>query len=456
MADTAADIELQLPVTGMTCAACAARIERKLNRIDGVDATVNYATERATVTFDHTLVRPERLIEAIESIGYGASLPSAAADAAPVLDTVESLRRRTLVSLGLGVPVLALSMIRPLQFPTWQWVALALAIPVATWGAWPFHRTAAKNLRHGAFTMDSLVSIGVIAAFGWSLWALVFTPAGDRGMKMDMTWFGREQSSHHAGGPVPHLYLEVASAVVALILSGRFLEARAKRRAGDAVRSLLSLGASDVAVLDPDGTERRIAITALATGDRFVVRPGEKVATDGVVERGTSAIDASLITGESVPIEVGVGSPVVGATINVGGQLVVRAQRVGADTQLAQIARLVQEAQSGKAPVQRLADRVSAVFVPVVIAVAVATLGFWWWRDGDVTNAFRNAVAVLIIACPCALGLATPTALLVGTGRGAQLGLLIRGPEILEVDTPGRHHRSRQDGNRHDGQDGSG
>ncbi|HTH05117.1 MAG TPA: heavy metal translocating P-type ATPase, partial [Ilumatobacteraceae bacterium] len=339
------------------------------------------------------------------------------------------LRRRLIVAVALGVPVLLLSMIPALQFDGWQWVALALATPVATWAAWPFHRAMVLNLRHRQATMDTLISIGVIAAYGWSLWALLFTDAGTIGETMSMG----------GGGDTPEIYLEVASAVVAFILAGRYFEARAKRRAGDAIRALLDLGAKDVAVLDDRGDERRVAIGELAVGDRFVVRPGEKVATDGVVLEGASAIDRSLVTGESLPVEVAPGDAVTGATINAHGRLIVRATRVGADTQLAQIARLVEDAQSGKAPVQRLADRISAVFVPIVIGLALATLIGWLLATGDAQRSFSAAVSVLIIACPCALGLATPTALLVGTGRGAQLGLLIKGPEVLEstrrVDT---------------------
>ncbi len=420
---------VDLPVTGMTCAACANRIERKLNKLDGVTATVNYATEKASVDFDPGVVGASELITTIESIGYGATLPEstvATIDEAPD-PHLESLRRRLRVSLMLGVPVLLLSMVEAFQFRNWQWLAFALAAPVATWGAWPFHRVAFKNLRTGGATMDTLVSLGVIAAFAWSTWALFFTAAGDNGIKMSMT-FGRPSHEHGA----PHLYLEVASTIVALILAGRFFEARSKRRAGDALRALVNLGAKDVGVLGADNVERRVPIAMLSVGDQFVVRPSEKIATDGVVEDGMSAVDASLVTGESVPVDVQPGSVVIGATINTSGRLIVRATRVGADTQLAQMARLVEAAQSGKAQVQRLADRVSAVFVPVVLVLALATFVGWLIREGDVASAFRPAVAVLIIACPCALGLATPTALMVGTGRGAQLGILIRGPEVLE------------------------
>ena len=419
--------ELRIPITGMTCAACANRIERKLNKVEGVEASVNYATENATIAFDPSLVTPAALVETIESIGYGATLPSSEPSATgPTADPLASLRQRFIGSLILGIPVLVLSMVPAFEFRNWQWLCFALAAPVATWGAWPFHHTAAKNLRFASTTMDTLVSVGVIAAFGWSTWALFFTDVGMTGMRMG-----------HAG--MPHLYLETASVVVALILAGRYFEARAKHRAGDALRSLLEVGAKEAMVLAADGTERRTPVSQLAVGDRFVVRPGEKIATDGIVEAGASAVDQSVVTGESVPVEVGPGDSVVGASINAGGRLVVQATRVGAQTHLAQIARLVEEAQSGKAPVQRLADRVSAVFVPVVIALAIATFAFWWWHTRTVSEAFRNSIAVLIIACPCALGLATPTALLVGTGRGAKIGILIRGPEVLEstrrVDT---------------------
>jgi len=417
---------LDLDVTGMTCASCAARIERKLNKLDGVTATVNYATEQARVDVGESGLSVDDVIAAVESVGYGARIHTAAGAAD---DTLQRLRRRLVVAGALGLPVLLLSMIPALQFDGWQWVALGLATPVATWAAWPFHRAMVLNLRHRQATMDTLISLGVIAAYGWSLWALLFTDAGTVGTKMSMG----------GSGDTPEIYLEVASAVVAFILAGRYFEARAKRRAGDAIRALLDLGAKDVAVLDEAGTERRVPIAELAVGDRFVVRPGEKVATDGVVVEGASAIDLSLVTGESVPVEVATGDEVTGATINAHGRLIVRATRVGADTQLAQIARLVEDAQSGKAPVQRLADRVAAVFVPVVIALALLTLVVWLLRTGDAQRAFGAAISVLIIACPCALGLATPTALLVGTGRGAQLGLLIKGPEVLEstrrVDT---------------------
>jgi Cu+-exporting ATPase len=424
---------LDLPITGMTCASCANRIERKLNKLDGVAASVNYATERATVDYDPGAVAPAELVAAVEAAGYRAVMPARDAtggDDAQERDDTGPLRRRLIVSAALSLPVLLLSMIPPLQFDNWQWLALQLATPVVVWGAWPFHRAAWLNLRHGAATMDTLISVGVLAAFGWSLYALFLGDAGMPGMTMKLSFTASGEDE---------LYLETAAVVTTFLLAGRYFEARAKRRAGAALTALLELGAKDVAILDHDGTERRVAIEALRPGDRFVVRPGEKVATDGIVEEGRSAVDQALLTGESVPVEKGPGDEVAGATVNAGGRLVVRATKVGADTALAQIARLVTDAQSGKAPVQRLADRISAVFVPVVIGLAAATLGFWIGRDADLELAFAAAVAVLIIACPCALGLATPTALLVGTGRGAQLGLLIKGPEVLEstrsVDT---------------------
>ena len=431
--------EVRLDIEGMTCATCAVRIEKKLNKLDGVTATVNYATEQADVAYPDS-VTTDALIAQVEAAGYHASVPrspaalaSTGGDREPVepLDPTRALRDRVLISAALTVPVVLMAMIPALQFDAWQWLSLTLAAPVVVWGAWPFHRAAWANLRHGAATMDTLISVGTLAAFGWSLWALFLGDAGVIGMTHDFTL------RPERGMAASQIYLEVAAGVTTFILLGRYLEARAKRRSGAALRALLELGAKDVAVLR-DGHERRIPIDQLAVGDRFIVRPGEKIATDGVVEDGASAVDTSLLTGESVPVEVGPGDAVTGATVNAGGRLVVRASRVGADTALAQIGRLVEHAQSGKAPVQRLADRVSAVFVPVVIAVAVGVLGFWLGR-GETTLAFTSAVAVLIIACPCALGLATPTALLVGTGRGAQLGILIKGPEVLEstrqVDT---------------------
>ncbi|MCW3005468.1 MAG: heavy metal translocating P-type ATPase [Solirubrobacterales bacterium] len=429
---------VELPITGMTCASCANRIERRLNKLNGVSATVNYATEKATVAFDAAAVAPEQLVAAVQAAGYQATLPGpqpqrSTGEEPDEVDPTAQLRERLLVSLALMVPVLAMAMIGPLQFDNWQWLSLTLAAPVVTWGALPFHRAAWANLKHAAATMDTLISVGVLAAFGWSLYALFLGDAGMPGMRMGFDLIPSR------GGGTNEIYLEVATAVTVFILAGRYFEARAKRHAGSALKALLELGAKDVAVLKADGGERRIPIQELAVGDRFVVRPGEKIATDGIVEDGTSAVDQSLLTGEPVPVEKHPGDDVAGASVNAGGRLIVRATRVGADTALAQIAQLVTEAQTGKAPVQRLADRVSGIFVPVVIGLSVATLGFWIGSGEGLTFAFTAAVAVLIIACPCALGLATPTALLVGTGRGAQLGLLIKGPQILEstrrVDT---------------------
>jgi Cu+-exporting ATPase len=472
---------VELEIGGMTCASCANRIEKTLNRIDGVTATVNYATEKARVDLPDGL-DPAVLIAQVEDIGYTAALPApaepAAADAAEEGDDPElrALRTRLLVSAILTVPVVAMAMIPALQFTYWQWASLALAAPVIVWGAWPFHRAAWLNLRHGAATMDTLISMGTLAAFGWSLYALFLGAAGVPGMRHEFTLLP-ESWALQAGDGTGNIYLEVGAGVTVFILAGRYFEKRSKRRAGAALRALLELGAKDVAVLRPapgreghgpagdgsttDGSgpaatgsaatgsaangsgswteEVRIPISQLAVGDEFVVRPGEKIATDGVVVSGASAVDASMLTGESVPVEVGPGDAVAGATVNAGGRLIVRASRVGADTQLAQMARLVEEAQTGKAEVQRLADRISGVFVPIVIAIAVATLGAWLGAGFPATAAFTAAVAVLVIACPCALGLATPTALLVGTGRGAQKGILIKGPEVLEstrkVDT---------------------
>ncbi|HEY9555821.1 MAG TPA: heavy metal translocating P-type ATPase [Acidimicrobiales bacterium] len=438
-APPAATSSVDLVIGGMTCASCAMRIEKRLNKLDGVTASVNYATEQARVAVPEG-VDTDELIAQVEAAGYTARLPQLARpagddSAAPVeTDETAPLRARLLASLALTVPVILLAMVPALQFDAWQWLSLTLAAPVVTWGAWPFHRAAWVNLRHATATMDTLISVGVLAAFGWSLYALFWGTAGVIGMTHGFSW----TAERGAGGS--QIYLEVAAGVTVFILAGRFFEARAKRRSGAALRALLELGAKDVAVVR-DGAEVRIPIDQLTVGDRFVVRPGEKVATDGVVVEGTSAIDASLLTGEPVPVEVGPGDPVTGATVNAGGRLVVEATRVGSDTALAQIARLVQDAQTGKAPVQRLADRVSAIFVPVVIALSFATLGFWLTAAAtdSATVAFTAAVAVLIIACPCALGLATPTALMVGTGRGAQLGILIKGPEVLEstrqVDT---------------------
>ncbi|MFC4069276.1 heavy metal translocating P-type ATPase [Actinoplanes subglobosus] len=420
-----APTQIELEIGGMTCASCAARIEKKLNRMDGVTATVNYATEKATATVGAGVTAAD-LIATVEKTGYTARLPEKAEVAEAPRDI------RLWVAIALSVPVVLLAMVPAWQFTYWQWASLTLAAPVVVYGGWPFHRAAAINLRHGAATMDTLVSLGTIAAFGWSLWALFLGTAGEPGMTHPFTL---DISRTDGSGAI---YLEAAAGVTTFILAGRYFETRSKRRAGDALRALLEIGAKDVAVLR-DGQELRVPVEQLAVGDRFVVRPGEKIATDGVVEDGSSAVDRSLLTGESVPVEVGPGGDVTGGTVNAGGRLVVRATRVGADTQLAQMARLVEQAQTGKAEVQRLADRISGVFVPIVIALAVATLGWWWGSGAGWTAAFTAAVAVLIIACPCALGLATPTALLVGTGRGAQLGILIKGPEALEstrrVDT---------------------
>ncbi|MET9338862.1 MULTISPECIES: heavy metal translocating P-type ATPase [unclassified Nonomuraea] len=426
---------VELSIGGMTCASCANRIERKLNKLEGVTATVNYATEKAKVTFPEG-VDPQELIATVESAGYTAALPAPPrAESAPEAepeDELRPLRNRLFTSLALSIPVIAMAMIPPLQFTNWQWLSLTLAAPVVVYAGWPFHKAAWTNLRHGAATMDTLVSLGTLAALGWSLWALFFGTAGTPGMTHPFEFtIARTDGSGN-------IYLEAAAGVTAFILAGRYFEARSKRRAGAALRALLELGAKDVAVLR-DGVEVRIPTGQLAVGDRFVVRPGEKIATDGVVEEGSSAVDASMLTGESVPVEVRPGDAVTGATVNAGGRLVVRATRIGADTQLAQMAKLVEDAQTGKAQVQRLADRISGIFVPIVIALALGTLGFWLGTGGGAGAAFTAAVAVLIIACPCALGLATPTALLVGTGRGAQLGILIKGPEVLEstrkVDT---------------------
>ncbi|MFJ6427488.1 heavy metal translocating P-type ATPase [Microbacterium maritypicum] len=440
MTDTqsaAAPASVELEIGGMTCASCAMRIEKKLNRIDGVTATVNYATEKAKVIapagFD-----PALLIAEVEKTGYTAALPAPEAetrqdDAGDAPDAeLTSLKHRLIASIVLTVPVIAMAMIPALQFMYWQWLSLALAGPVIVWAAWPFHKAAWTNLRHGAATMDTLISMGTIAALLWSLYALFFGTAGVPGMTHPF-----ELTVAPSDGAA-NIYLEVGAGVTMFILAGRYFEKRSKRQAGAALRALLELGAKDVAVIR-DGIEKRIPTADLQPGDEFVVRPGEKIATDGVIVSGSSAVDASMLTGESVPVEVGEGDAVTGATVNAGGRLVIRATRVGSDTQLAQMAKLVEDAQTGKAEVQRLADRVSGIFVPIVIAIALATLGAWLGAGFPASAAFTAAVAVLIIACPCALGLATPTALLVGTGRGAQMGILIKGPEVLEstrkVDT---------------------
>jgi len=433
---------LNLPVQGMTCASCANRIERKLNKIDRVEATVNFATEQAAISYDASAVEPEDLLGAVEAAGYRAELPAAPggeeAAASPSKEDkkdaeLADTRRRLIVAAVLSLPILLIAMIPPLQFDYWQWLSLQLATPVILWAGWPFHRAALQNLRHGTASMDTLVSLGTLAAYAWSVVALFFLGAGEPGMQMSF------QLIPEQGGGTEEIYFEVAAVVTTFILAGRYFEARAKRRAGAALEALLELGAKEVSALEDDGTERRVPADQLEAGQLFVVRPGEKLATDGTVIEGHSAVDESLLTGESVPVDVGPGDAVTGATLNAGGRLVVRATRIGSDTALAQIGRLVTAAQTGKAPVQRLADRISGIFVPVVIVLAVATLGFWLGSDAGAAYAFTAAVAVLIIACPCALGLATPTALLVGTGRGAQLGLLIKGPEVLEstrrVDT---------------------
>ncbi|MFD8352475.1 heavy metal translocating P-type ATPase [Streptomyces coelicoflavus] len=431
--------EVELSIGGMTCASCAARIEKKLNRMDGVAATVNFATEKAKVVYPDDIEVAD-LIATVEKTGYTAVEPPPPAsvgepegEAAPAADSeLLSLRQRLYVSLVLTVPVVLTAMVPALQFDNWQWLSLTLAAPVVVWGAFPFHKAAWTNARHGAATMDTLVSIGTLAALGWSVWALFWGHAGMPGMR-----HGFEFTISRSDGS-SSIYLEAAAGVTAFILAGRYLEAKSKRKAGAALRALMELGARDVSVLRDSG-EVRIPVAQLAVGDRFVVRPGEKIATDGTVVEGASAVDASMLTGESLPVDVTVGDAVTGATVNAGGRLVVEATRVGADTQLARMAKLVEDAQNGKAEVQRLADRISAVFVPVVILIALGTLLTWLFVTADAAAAFTAAVAVLIIACPCALGLATPTALMVGTGRGAQLGILIKGPEVLEstrrVDT---------------------
>jgi P-type Cu+ transporter len=413
---------IELDVQGMTCASCAARIEKKLNRLEGVNATVNYATEKATVHAGSGTT-PQVVIDVIEKTGYRATLP-ADSPRDPDLE-LRQLRRRLIITAALSLPVIMIAMVPAWQFPWWQWISFALTGVIVTWGAWPFHRATLLNLQHGNATMDTLISIGTLAAFGWSAYALLFGAAGEIGFTHPFEF----RLVRHA--PTANLYLEATAGITTFILLGRYLEARAKRRSGDALRALLELAPSEVALLTPGG-ETVVDISQLHVGDRFVVRPGERVATDGVIISGHSALDTSTVTGESVPVEVGPGAAVVGATVNTHGRLVVEAARVGADTQLAQVVRMVEAAQSGKASVQRLADRVSAVFVPIVIALAVATLGFWLGQGVGASFAFTSAVAVLIIACPCALGLATPTALLVGTGRGAQLGIVISGPEVLE------------------------
>ncbi|WP_434591250.1 heavy metal translocating P-type ATPase [Streptomyces sp. A5-4] len=433
---TGAGAEVELAIGGMTCASCAARIEKKLNRMDGVEATVNYSTEKAKVSYRGEDISVADLIATVEATGYSAkepapprtagSTPTEAEGDAAEADELRPLRQRLITATVLAVPVIAMAMVPALQINFWQWLSLTLTAPVVTYAAWPFHRAAWTNAKHGAATMDTLISVGTSAAFLWSLWALFFGTAGTPGMTHP---FELTISRSDGAG---NIYLEAAAGVTAFILAGRYFEARSKRKAGAALKALLELGAKSVTVLR-DGREETVPTADLAVGDHFVVRPGEKIATDGSVVEGTSAVDAAMLTGESVPVEVGPGDSVTGATLNAGGRLVVEATRVGADTQLARMAKLVEDAQNGKAAAQRLADKISAVFVPVVIALALGTLGFWLGNGSGLTAAFTAAVAVLIIACPCALGLATPTALMVGTGRGAQLGILIKGPEVLET-----------------------
>ncbi|MEU9736876.1 heavy metal translocating P-type ATPase [Streptomyces sp. NPDC048002] len=424
--------DTELAIGGMTCASCAARIEKKLNRMEGVTATVNYATEKAKVRHGGGVLVDD-LIATVEATGYTASRPAPEPERAPDHDELRPLRERLVTAVVLAVPVIAMAMVPALQFAYWQWLSLTLAAPVVTYAAWPFHKAAFTNARHGAATMDTLISVGTSAAFLWSVWALFLGTAGEPGMTHPF------ELTVSRGDGSANIYLEAAAGVTTFILAGRYFEARSKRKAGAALKALLELGAKDVTLVRADGGERTVPVAELKVGDRFLVRPGEKIATDGTVVEGSSAVDASMLTGESVPVEVGEGDPVTGATVNAGGRLVVEAGRIGADTQLARMARLVEEAQNGKAAAQRLADRISAVFVPIVIALALGTLGFWLGSGAGPAAAFTAAVAVLIIACPCALGLATPTALMVGTGRGAQLGILIKGPEVLEstrrVDT---------------------
>ena len=431
-----------LAVTGMTCAACAARIEKKLNKIDGVSATVNYATSKATVSGVGTATEVDTFIKTIEDLGYGAVAPKiedgeSTTEIATEVHLID-IRRRLVVSAVCALPVMLMSMIRPLQFDGWQWFSLALALPVAIWGAAPFHRSAWRNARHGATTMDTLVSLGVIAAMSWSLWALIFGNAGEIGMKMDMSLFPRsaasEMTDHSTMGSESHdeIYLEVATTLVTFLLAGRYFEVRSRRRAGAALRSLLNIGSQE-ATLWRDGVETLIPIGALGVGEIFMVRPGETIATDGVVVEGQSAVDRSMVTGESIPIEISVGDTVTGGTLNSNGRLLVRATRIGRDTVLSQMARLVEKAQDGKAPIQRLADRVSAVFVPIVMSLSLATLVGWLVISGDAQKSFQAAVSVLVIACPCALGLATPVALLVGTSRAAREGIIIKGAHVLEA-----------------------
>lgn len=434
-------IDLHLEVGGMTCASCANRVERKLNKLPGVTASVNYATEKALISMPRG-TDVATLISAVESAGYTAVEPAPPkatglvdandGDASARDPELAALKQRLIISAILATPVVVLSMIPAIQFTHWQWLALTLAAPVAIWGAWPFHRAAWVNIHHGGTTMDTLVSVGVLAALGWSLYALFFGEAGMPGMTMSFHFISKPGAGAH------EIYLEVAAAVTVFLLTGRYLEARAKRASGAALQALLELGAKEAVKLE-NGKEVRVPIGELKVGDQFVVRPGEKIATDGLIIEGSSAVDASMLTGESKPEDVAEGDRVVGATVNVAGRLIVEVTRVGADTELARMGRLVEDAQTGKAKVQRLADRVSSVFVPIVFVLAVGTLVVWLLIGATPVMAFTAAVATLIIACPCALGLATPTALLVGTGRGSQLGILIGGPQVLEqtkrVDT---------------------
>lgn len=428
--DARADTELELAVTGMTCAACATRIERSLVRIDGVTASVNYATERAAIWFDPASVSVQDLVDAVRWAGYDADQIGMRDEAAAVerreADRL-ALKHRALISGALSVPLVLLSMVPALQFDYWQYVSMALATPVLLWAGLPFHRATLRGLRRGTATMDTLISLGTVSAYLWSVVALIFGTAGQVGVEMAATL------TPDRNGGLDHLYFEVVGAVTTFLLAGRYFEARAKGKAGTALAALLRAGAKTATLIDADGTHRQVAVEQVRVGDHLYVRPGETIPTDSVIEEGESAVDESLLTGESMPVDKRPGDTVTGATLNSSGALTIRATRIGSDTALARIARLVRDAQHGQAPVQRLADRVSAVFVPAVAAVALLTLVGWLLADEPASFAFTCAVAVLIIACPCALGLATPTALLVGTGRGAQLGLLIRGPEILEA-----------------------
>ena len=429
--DTSAN-QVDLSITGMSCNACAMTIEKGLNRLDGVDATVNFATESARVTFDASQTDTLNLVSVVESLGYGARpLAETTPDMldAEVRERVAMLKSRLTASIVLGVPVALVSMFAVLQFANWQWYAMAFSAPVVTWGAWPFHRAALMNARHRATTMDTLISLGIVAAVAWSVWALVWGHAATKSVQDSMA-----SMTSMTGSSGVHVYFEVAVAVTIFLLAGRYFEARAKRRAGDALRALLALGARTATILR-DGEETTIDAVLIRVGDMIVVRPGEIIAADGIVMEGASSVDASTLTGESVPVDVQVGSKVTGTTVNLTGRLVVRARRVGADSTFAQITKLVRDAQSTKAPVQRLADRVSSVFVPTVILLSLATFVAWYFMGDDIerlADAFEAAVSVLIIACPCALGLATPTALMVGSGRAAQMGIVIKGVDVLQ------------------------